>query len=102
VRTEVAVPNDLDARHSVGDDVAVFVAEVKSITNSNEEKQLRLGLGQAFGIGSCSLATGHRAVAALVAERAPPDPWHALCDELGVVLTWPGAFYRVVGSEGVA
>lgn len=43
-------------------------------------------------------AAGHHAVAVLVAERAPPDSWQDLCDELGVVLTWPGAFDGAVGS----
>jgi hypothetical protein len=80
----------------------VYVAEVKSITESNAEKQLRLGLGQILRYRQLLAAARHRVVAVLVTEREPPKSWQALCDELGVVLTWPGAFDRVVGAPGAA
>lgn len=66
----------------------VFVAEIKSITDANEEGQLRLGLGQVLRNRQRLRALGHEpVVAVLVPERAPRDvAWRELCDELGVVL----------------
>ena len=66
----------------------VFVAEIKSITDDNEEEQLRLGLGQVLRYRHRLRKLGHeRVVAVLVPERPPRDPsWSELCQELGVVL----------------
>ena len=66
----------------------VFVAEVTSITDDNEEVQLRLGLGQVLRYRHRLRSLGHeRVVAVLVPERTPADStWADLCDELGVVL----------------
>jgi hypothetical protein len=65
---------------------AVYVAEVKSITDDNEEEQLRLGLGQVLRYRHRLRGLGHdHVVAVLVAERAPRDfSWRDLCHELGV------------------
>ncbi len=69
-----------------------WVAEVKSLTRSNEERQLRLGLGQIL-IYRQRLRQSHSLVrAVLMVESKPLDPdWHALCDSLGVQLLWPAA-----------
>lgn len=66
----------------------MFAAEVKSITDANEEEQLRLGLGQVLRYRQCLLNTGHqRVVALLVPERPPRDPTSkSLCQDLRVVL----------------
>ena len=66
----------------------VFVAEVKSITNDNEEEQLRLGLGQVLRYRHRLQALGHdHVVAVLAPERAPRDSsWAELCHEVGVAL----------------
>jgi hypothetical protein len=66
----------------------VFVAEVKSITDDNEEEQLRLGLGQVLRYRQRLRGLGYERVAAvLVPERVPRDSsWADLCHELGVVL----------------
>jgi len=66
----------------------VFVAEVKSITDDNEEEQLRLGLGQVLRYRHRLQCLGHDPVVAVLApERAPRDStWRDLCRELGVVL----------------
>ena len=66
----------------------VFVAEVKSITNDNEEQQLRLGLGQVLRYRQRLGGLGYqRVVAVLVPERAPRDSsWRDLCHDLGLVL----------------
>ena len=70
----------------------VFVGEVKSITASNEEKQLRLGLGQVLRYAH-QLSGGVSATPVLVAECRPTDPtWQALCGSLGVILLWPELF----------
>jgi hypothetical protein len=63
---------------------------VKSITDANEEKQLRLGLGQVLRYRSL-LAQRHATTrAVLIAEREPRDAsWHDLCQELGVLLVTP-------------
>ena len=66
-----------------------WVAEVKSLTEANEEKQLRLGLGQLLRYRQLLHARGQvRAV--LAVEHQPSDnSWQALCQELDIILTWP-------------
>lgn len=66
----------------------VYVAEIKSITDENEEEQLRLGLGQVLRYRHRLGRLGHvDVVAVLVPERKPrEDDWRELCRELGVVL----------------
>jgi hypothetical protein len=73
-----------------------YVAEVKSITAANEEKQLRLGLGQVLRYRHQMASSGKRVVAVLVVEREPRDAlWSELCRELGVALIWPDQFARI-------
>lgn len=74
-----------------------FVAEVKSLTNSNEEKQLRLGLGQVLRYRNL-LAVGNRRVRAVLAvEYRPHDKgWIELCESVGVVLVWPKVFAKAL------
>lgn len=66
-----------------------WVAEIKSITKENEEKQLRLGLGQL--IRYCHiLKTKGTVHGVLVIEREPSDmTWVNLCLEHGITLVWP-------------
>ena len=74
-------------------DGTLFVAEVKSITPKNEERQLRLGLGQVLRYRNLLNQRGRRVRAVLVTERAPRDPsWPRLCQELGVLLATPPHF----------
>lgn len=69
------------------------IAEVKSVTESNEERQLRLGLGQVLRYRNLMSVGRLRVVAWLVPERAPADAsWFGLCDELGVTLAFPPHF----------
>jgi hypothetical protein len=65
-----------------------FVAEIKSITDDNEEEQLRLGLGQVLWYRHRLQRMGYpKVVAVLVPERPPSDPsWADLCHDLRVVL----------------
>jgi hypothetical protein len=72
-----------------------FVAEVKSRTDANEERQLRLGLGQVLRY--CQVLErahkGRTVKAVLAVESAPRDAsWRALCAKLGVLLVWPPGF----------
>jgi hypothetical protein len=70
-------------------DGRLVVVEVKSVTDSNMEKQMRLGLGQVLRYRNL-LAANEADVVALLALSAPPrDPrWIELCEELGVGLIW--------------
>jgi hypothetical protein len=74
----------------------IFVAEVKSITDDNEEEQLRLGLGQVLRYRHRLRQLGHcQVIAVLVPERSPRDSsWEELCSELGVVLLNGTELYR--------
>jgi hypothetical protein len=77
----------------VQDDVA-FITEVKSLTDANEERQLRLGLGQVLSYAHLLNWPGAHAVRAVLAvERRPTaDYWTTLCAEHDVILTWPDAY----------
>jgi len=71
----------------------LHVAEVKSVTRANEERQLRLGLGQVLRYRDLALAEGLSATAWLIAERPLVDEsWLRLCAQLDVQLTWPDGF----------
>lgn len=70
-----------------------WVAEVKSTTPQNEERQLRLGLGQVTRYRQLLAEDGLPVRALIATEREPSDPsWAALCEEQGIVLGWPGAW----------
>lgn len=79
----------------------VFVAEVKSITDDNEEEQLRLGLGQVLRYRHRLERLGHsRVVAVLVPERAPGDSsWGDLCRELEVALISKEELERAIALD---
>ena len=68
----------------------VWVCEVKSLTPNNEEKQLRLGLGQVLRYQeqlSCIVSPSRVVRAVLAVERHPSDEsWHVLCRRLNVSL----------------
>lgn len=81
-------------------DGSVVVAEVKSITDRNEEKQLRLGLGQVLRYRQLLSRVDRDVAAVLMAEREPQDgSWRGLCDSLGVRLLWPAL---LKGDEAIA
>lgn len=74
-------------------DGRTYVAEVKSLTDENEEKQLRLGLGQVLRYWDLLGGSQAQVVAVLAVEREPAeDGWLQLCEHLGVILTWPDVF----------
>ena len=70
-------------------DGSYCVAEVKSLTVANEEKQLRIALGQLLRYRHPLRARG-RVGAILAVERQPSDvSWVNLCQEVDILLTWP-------------
>jgi hypothetical protein len=78
----------------------LFVAEVKSLTRRNEEKQLRLGLGQVLRYAHQLEAKGKPVRAVLSVEHEPSDgSWLELCGRLGVIVVWPGAFGQRLGVQ---
>lgn len=73
-------------------DEHLYVAEVKSTTATNQERQLRLGLGQVLRYCSLLAPAGASVRAVLVPERAPIDEtWAATCAAHDVVLLYPPA-----------
>lgn len=76
------------------------LVEVKSLTRANEERQLRLGLGQVLRYRDLARADGLRSRGWLVTERAPTDAaWSRLCADVDVRLTWPTDFERRLIEE---
>jgi hypothetical protein len=70
-------------------DGVTIVAEVKSITARNEERQLRLGLGQVLRYRSLLEANGRPARALIALSGQPSDErWLELCAALDVGLVW--------------
>lgn len=69
----------------------LFVCEVKSLTLKNEEKQLRMAIGQVIRYRQKLNAAGHEPVHAVIAaEREPTDQsWDELCEQENIVLVWP-------------
>ena len=70
------------------------MAEVKSVTEENEDRQLRLGLGQVLYYGFLLDWSGVTDVLPVLAVERPPtnEYWVELCKEHGVILTWPDEF----------
>jgi hypothetical protein len=78
-------------------DGRLWVAEVKSLTSENEERQLRLGLGQVLRYRHLLESSSNQLVGAvLLLERPPTDrTWLDLCEKLEVVVAWPGQLVRI-------
>ena len=79
-------------------DGRVFVAEVKSLTPANEERQLRLGLGQVLRYRHLLARGGREVVPVLAVEREPAGAaaWLELCSDVGVRLVWPATMASLV------
>ncbi|HET6230252.1 MAG TPA: hypothetical protein VFE05_09300 [Longimicrobiaceae bacterium] len=74
------------------------VAEVKSLTNQNEERQLRLGLGQLIHYRAMLAKPTAGVDGVLVVERPPRDlRWLSVCESVGVRLVWPAVFGSLWG-----
>lgn len=71
----------------------IVVAEVKSLTKRNEERQLRLALGQVIRYAHLLSGKGRPVRKVIAVEREPSDPsWAELCEHSGVTLVWPATF----------
>jgi hypothetical protein len=70
-----------------------LVVEAKSTTDVNEEKQLRLALGQVLRYRQVLQASGRRVEAMIAVEQQPADSsWVELCEQLEVLVAWPETF----------
>jgi hypothetical protein len=70
-----------------------FVAEIKSLTPLNEERQLRLALGQILRYAHQLRYKSKPVQKVIAVERAPTKPeWSELCASLDVKLVWPDSF----------
>ena len=79
----------------------LYVAEVKSIRDGNEESQLRHGLGQVLHYKQRFIDSGNEIVEAVLAvEREPSDTiWNRVCEMAGVILVWPEIFDSLFETE---
>ena len=94
-------PSGTDPLFDIGWIVAdtAWIAEVKSLTESNEDRQLRLGLGQVLSYAYLVDwgAAANRPV--LAVERKPSAPhWPDLCASHGVKLSWPETFEELLDA----
>jgi hypothetical protein len=71
------------------------VAEIKSLSGGNVERQLRLGLGQVIQYRTMLRRSGVVAQAVLAVERPVDRFWVEVCSSAGVILTWPDDWPRL-------
>lgn len=69
----------------------IFICEVKSLTDDNEERQLRYGLGQILRYRHQLVRQDCEVSCVMFVERRPReyDAWSELCSTLHVILMWP-------------
>ena len=94
-------PSDSDPLFDVGWVAAnmAWIAEVKSLTSNNEERQLRLGLGQVLSYAHLVDWGFEDNRPVLAVEREPSsDYWPGLCQSHGVALSWPEVFDELLDS----
>ena len=78
---------------------AAWIVEVKSLTEANEDRQLRLGLGQVLSYAHLVNWDVDENRPVLAVERKPSSPyWTDLCMSHGVALTWPDVFDKLLDS----
>lgn len=82
----------------------LHICEVKSLTDDNEETQLRLGLGQLLSYLHRTnvehWADVDEITGVLAVEHEPSrTDWVGICARSGVTLTWPPAFPRLFSSS---
>ncbi|XMA39418.1 hypothetical protein O1157_30220 [Streptomyces albogriseolus] len=83
-----------DAGWAVGKDI--FVAEVKSLTGTSQDQQIRLGIGQVLDYAHqlrTRTGSGASIQPILVLEKKPADGrWSSLAQAVGIQLTWAPRF----------
>ena len=72
-------------------DETLFVCEVKSLSPTNEERQLRIAIGQVIRYRQKLAACGYEPVTAVIATECRPKDrsWEDLCDFENILLVWP-------------
>ena len=82
----------------------IVVAEVKSLTLDNEERQLRLAIGQVVRYRHRISVGNERDVQALIGVERPPSDatWLDLCNEQGIIFAWPERFRQAVQMAGLS
>jgi hypothetical protein len=73
------------------------VVEAKSTTLVNEEKQLRLALGQVLRYRQVLRTRGGRVEAMIAVEKDPDATWVELCDDLEVLIASPTSVRNALG-----
>ena len=94
-------PSDSDPLFDVGWIAAdaAWIAEVKSLTPTNEERQLRLGLGQVLSYAHLVDWGFEDNRPVLAVEREPSSEyWPDLCQSHGVALSWPDVFDELLDT----
>ena len=94
-------PSDSDPLFDVGWIAAdgAWIAEVKSLTPTNEERQLRLGLGQVLSYAHLIDWGFDSKRPVLAVEREPSSAyWPDLCESHGVALSWPEVFDELLDT----
>ena len=78
---------------------AAWIVEVKSLTEANEDRQLRLGLGQVLSYAYLVDWDVDKNRPVLAVERKPSSSyWPDLCMSHGVALSWPEVFDDLLDS----
>jgi hypothetical protein len=91
----LAADPDYDLAWIIGDET-LMVVEVKSATDGNEIRQLRMGLGQVLDYNDALQRRGFTVQPVLYVEREPADErWIEITRAAGVILGWPGAEDRL-------
>jgi hypothetical protein len=82
-------------------EAGLFVCEVKSLSIANEERQMRMAMGQVIRYRQKLTACGYEPVAAVIAaEKQPSDTsWEELCLDEDIVLIWPDTAENVLRTE---
>lgn len=90
-------PHEPDFDLAWRDGRTLVIAEVKSLTATNERHQIRIGLGQVLEYRHRMRRAGRKLKAVLALERAPKSAhWVAVCKAVGVALVWPATFENVL------
>lgn len=69
-----------------------FIAEVKSLSDTNEDQQIRLGIGQILDY-AWQMPPGRKVTPVLVLEKRPPsERWEHVAKRAGILLTYGPRF----------
>lgn len=88
-RSPASTEPEFDIAWKVRD--ALYVCEVKSLTSANEERQLRMAIGQVIRYRQKLNSLGHEPVMAVIATEIQPidRTWVDLCTSENILLIWP-------------